>query len=69
MDIELLISEVKKRPAIWDPRDPKHCNRGRLLKIHTFLSMKGVIVSKMILNVFLCILVCWKNFSGSSFIC
>ena len=28
MDIELLISEVEKRPAIWDPRDPKHCNRG-----------------------------------------
>ena len=33
MDIELLISEVEKRPAIWDPRDPKHCNRDRILKI------------------------------------
>ena len=27
MDFELFISEVEKRPAIWDPRDPKHCNR------------------------------------------
>ena len=33
MDIELLISELEKRPAIWDIRDPKHCNRDRLLKI------------------------------------
>ena len=27
MDFELLIIEYEKRPAIWDPRDPKHCNR------------------------------------------
>lgn len=28
MDLELFISEVEKCPAILDPRDPKHCNRG-----------------------------------------
>ena len=35
MDIELLISELEKRPAIWDLRDPKHCNRDRLVKIRS----------------------------------
>ena len=33
MDIELLISELEKGPAIRDPRDPKHCGRDRLLKM------------------------------------
>ena len=33
MDIEPLISELEKRPAIWDLADPKPCNRDRLLKI------------------------------------
>ena len=27
MDFERIITEVEKRPAIWGPRDPKHCNR------------------------------------------
>ena len=27
MDVELLIIEIEKRPAIWDPRGPTHCNR------------------------------------------
>eukprot|EP00795_Rhopilema_esculentum_P009092 gene9092-16747_t len=28
MDFELLISEVKKRSALWDPKNPNHSNRG-----------------------------------------
>ena len=27
MDFERLITEIEKRPTIWDPRDQKHCNR------------------------------------------
>ena len=69
MDIELLISELEKRPAIRDLRDPKHCSRDRLLKMCYLPFNKGVIASKMILNVFLCILLYWKNFSGPSFNC
>ena len=34
MHFELLIIEVEKRPAIWDPRDPKHCHR-ELGPVHT----------------------------------
>ena len=32
MDFELLITESEQRPAIWDPRDPKHCNRDLIKK-------------------------------------
>ena len=38
MDFELLIIEIKKRPDIWDPRGPKHCNRNLMNKNWSELS-------------------------------
>ena len=35
IDIELLITHVELRPAIWNPRDPKYCN---LVLIKKYLS-------------------------------
>ena len=32
MDFELLIIEIGKKPAKWDPRDPKHCNKDFVTK-------------------------------------
>ena len=32
MDFELFIIEIENRDAIWDPREPKHCNRDFAIK-------------------------------------
>ena len=48
MDFELLITEIEQRPAIWDPRDPKHCNRDLIKKywseIAQVLQLEGMLV-------------------------
>ena len=48
MDFELLITEIEQRPAIWDPRDPKHCNRDLIKKywseIAHVLQLEGMLV-------------------------
>ena len=41
-------SEVEKRPATWDARYLKHCNRDRLHRISCLPSWKGVIAYNMI---------------------
>ena len=46
MDLELLIAEVVKRPAVWNPRDPGHCNRDLMAKcwvdIAGIIQMQGI---------------------------
>ena len=32
MDYETLISEVERRPALWDSKDIEHCNRDLVYK-------------------------------------
>ena len=48
MDFELLLTEIEQRPAIWDPRDLKHCNRDLLKKywyeIAHILQLEGILV-------------------------